>query len=91
MNLSLWEHLFQDSKEVVQGLLLRFCASIGRMALLVDSAIVADADGTAVVWSAVSTHFKLFAVLRPCAILADVEVVANGEEATALVVASINS
>ena len=48
----------------------------------VETAFVADADGAAVEGAAVSAHFIQAAVLGDGAILADVEVIADVDEAT---------
>ena len=81
------EEAAQAAEEVVQPLGLRRGAGVGRTALCVEPALVADADGAAVVGTAVGAHLEQAAVLRQGAVAADVEVVAHGAEAAGTVVA----
>ena len=62
-------------------------AGVLRLALRVQSALIADADGAAVVGFAVGTHLKQVSVLRHLTVLSDVEMVADGAEAPRLMVA----
>ena len=61
-------------------------ASVLGFAVGIETAFVADADGTAVEGAAVSAHFIQAAVLGDGAILADVEVIADVDEASREVV-----
>ena len=47
-----------------------------------QSTLIADADGTTVVRSRMSTHFEQEAMLRHCTILTDIKVIADVIEAT---------
>ena len=57
------------------------------VSLRVKTTLVADADGAAIVGLAVGTNLKQVAVLRHLTVLSDVEMVADGAEATRLMVA----
>ena len=61
-------------------------AGVFGFAVSVEAAFVADADGAAVEGAAVSAHFIQAAVLGDGAILADVEVIADVDEASREVV-----
>ena len=69
-----------------EGSTLLECAGVLRLAVGVETAFVADTDGAAVEGAAVSAHFIQAAVLGDGAILADVEVIADVDEASREVV-----
>ena len=69
-----------------EGGTLLECAGVLRLAVGVETAFVADTDGAAVEGAAVSAHFIQAAVLGDGAILADVEVIADVDEASREVV-----
>lgn len=77
---SLGKEAPQAGKKICQAFGLCRGAGVGRTALSVESALIADADGAAVVWTAVSTHFQQTAMLGQAAVAADVEVIAHGAE-----------
>ncbi len=83
---SLREEPLQPAEEVVQPLGLCRGAGVGRTALCVEPALVADADGAAVVGTAVGAHFEQAAVLGQGSVATDVEVIAHGAEAAGTVV-----
>ena len=86
-----YESLRKQSLELYQQLkqLVALCLGprVLRTALRIETTLVAHADGTAVVGTAVGTHLKQVAVLGHLAVAPDVEVVADGAELTCLVVA----
>ena len=82
----LWELAMEVEKEAYQGGSLLECACVLGFAVGVETAFVADADGAAVEGAAVSAHFIQAAVLGDGAILADVEVIADVDEASREVV-----
>ena len=55
-------------------------ARVLRLAVGIETALVADADGATVIGTAVGAHLEQVAVLRHLAIAANVEVVADGSE-----------
>ena len=69
-----------------EGSTLIECAGVLGFAVSVEAAFVADADGAAVEGAAVCAHFIQAAVLGDGAILADVEVIADVDEASREVV-----
>ena len=73
-------------EEVDDGSTLLEGASVLGLAVGIETAFVADADGAAVEGAAVSAYFVQAAVLGDGAILADVEVIADVEEASREVV-----
>ena len=81
-----YESLRKQSLELYQQLqqCVTLCLSprVLRLALRVETALVAHAYGAAVVWTAVGTHLKQVAVLGHLAVAPDVEVVADGSELT---------
>lgn len=83
---SLGKEAPQAGKKICQAFGLCRSAGVGRTALSVESALIADADGAAVVWTAVSTHLQQTAMLGQAAVTADVEVIAHGAETTGTMV-----
>ena len=73
-------------EEADEGSTLFECAGVLGFAVGIETAFVADADGAAVEGAAVSAHFIQAAVLGDGAILADVEVITDIEEASREVV-----
>ena len=80
------ELAMEIKKEADEGGTLLECAGVLGFAVSVEAAFVADADGAAVEGAAVSAHFIQAAVLGDGAILADVEVIADVDEASREVV-----
>ena len=80
------ELAMEIKKEADEGGTLLEGASVLGFAVSVEAAFVADADGAAVEGAAVSAHFIQAAVLGDGAILADVEVIADVDEASREVV-----
>ena len=81
-----WELAMEIKKETDEGGSLLECTGVLGFAVSVEAAFVADADGAAVEGAAVCAHFIQAAVLGDGAILADVEVIADVDEATLQVV-----
>ena len=73
-------------KEAYQGGSLLECAGVLGFAFGIETAFIADADGTTVEGAAMSADFVKAAVLGGGAILADVEVITDVDEATLQVV-----
>ena len=69
-----------------EGSTLGYGAGVFGFAVGIEAAFVADADGAAVEGAAVSAHFIQAAVLGDGAILADVEVITDVDEASLQVV-----
>ena len=84
---SLGKETPQANKEICQAFGLRRRTGVGRTSLSVESALIADADGTAVVGAAVGAHLQQAAVLGQGAVASDVEVIAHGAEAAGTMVA----
>ena len=80
------ELAMEIKKETDEGGSLLECTGVLGFAVSVEAAFVADADGAAVEGAAVSAHFIQAAVLGDGAILADVEVIADVDEASREVV-----
>lgn len=75
------------AEQAPQGSALGQRARVGRTALGVQPALVADADAATVEGAAVGAHLQQLPVLRHRAVRADVEVVTDGAEAALPVVA----
>ena len=73
-------------KETDEGSSLLEGAGVLRFAFGVETAFIADADGTAVEGTTMGAYFVKAAVLSDSAILADVEVITDVDEATLQVV-----
>lgn len=84
---SLGKETPQAGKKICQAFGLCRGAGIGRTSLCVESTLIADADGAAVVWTAVSPYLEQAAMLGQAAVAADVEVIAHGAETTGTMVA----
>ena len=76
----------QFPQQFQQGCFLLRSAGVGRITLSVQPSFVADADGTAVEATGMCSDFQQTAVLRHDAALADVEMIADGAEATRFMV-----
>ena len=72
-------------EEVFQRFLLGWSASVGRLAFLVETTLVADSDAVGVVVAGVSTHLGFWTAGIDHAILRNVIVVTDGAETTGLV------
>ncbi len=75
----------EAAHEYGHGALLSFCAGVGRTALSVESALVADADTVLVEVAGVGTRLALGAAGMADAVTGDVVVVTDGLEAAGLV------
>ena len=53
---------------------------ITRLAMLIKTSLIADADRTSIIRYAMRTHFQQHSVLRHLPILTDIEVIANATE-----------
>ena len=84
---SLGKETPQAGEEVCQAFGLCRCAGVGRTTLSVESALIADADGAAVVGTAVSPYLEQAAMLGQVAVASDVEVIAHGAETAGTMVA----
>ena len=82
----LGELTMEIEKESYEGSSLLEGSGVLRFAFGIQTAFVADADGTAVEGAAMSADFVKAAVLGDRAILADVEVITHVDEATLHVV-----
>ena len=85
-NLRLREHLVEDGEQVGEPVVLSLGERVARLALLIQTALVADADGTAVVGTGMSTHLEQIAVLALGAVTADIEVITHLAKAACLMV-----
>ena len=61
-NPCLREHLVEDGEQVGEPIVLSLGERVARLALLIQTTLVADAIGTAVVGTGMSTHLKQIAV-----------------------------
>ena len=77
----------QAGKEVGQACGLCRRAGVGRTALSIEPALVADADGATVIRTTVGPHFEQAAMLGQHTVAANVEVIARCAEAARPVVA----
>ena len=82
----LGELTMEIEKETDEGSSLLEGAGVLRFAFGIETAFIADADGAAVEGAAMSTDFVKAAVLGGGAVLADVEVITDVDEATLQVV-----
>ena len=85
--LSLWERDLELAQQIPHCVILGSGECVGRTALVVESALVADADGASVVRSGMGTYLQQLSELRAASVLVDIEVVTHGAETTLLVVA----
>ena len=85
-NLRLRKEAMQASQHVIDASRLFRRKRVARIALLVESTLIADADGASIIRSRVSTHLQQEAMLRQRAILTDIEVIPDVIETTFLVV-----
>ena len=72
-------------QKLYHGALLGFRASVGGIAFLIETALVANADAVGVVMLGMSADLLLGTARVDGAILGDVIVIADGAEATSLV------
>ena len=86
-DMSLWEELHQPHEQQHHLVLLLASASVSIVPLLIQSALVAHADGAAIERAAVRPHLQQLAMLRHLTIAADEEMVADGAELPCLMVA----
>ena len=77
----------EADQQLLQLVALLGRAGVGRTALGIEAALVADADGAADEGTAMGTHLQQTAVLCDLTVATDVEVIAYGAEATGTVVA----
>ena len=87
-NLRLREKLVKSCQHIIDASRLLRGKCIARFAVLVKTALIADADGTTVVRSRMSTHLQEETMLRHRTILSDIKVIADVIEAPLLVVTS---
>ena len=73
-NLGTWEHLMKDRQQIGQALCLSRRAGVARQSVLVQSALVADTDGTVVVRHGMSTYLQQHPMLRHRTVAANIEV-----------------
>ena len=85
-NLRLRKHLVEDSEQVGEPVVLGLGECVARLALLIQTTLVADADGTAVVRTGMSTYLEQIAVLALGSVTADIEVITHLAEAARLMV-----
>ena len=85
--LSLWERDFELAQQIPHCVILGAGKGVGRTTLVIQPALVTDADGAAVVWAGMRAHLQQLSELRDASVLVDIEVVAHGAESTLLVVA----
>ncbi len=67
------EHLFKNQEQVFQSPCLCRCARVSRSSQLIQSALVADADGTTVIWLTMRSHLQQATVLGQRPVLTDIE------------------
>lgn len=70
------EHLMEDGQQVCQTFGLSRSTGVARQSILVQSSLVANADGTMVVRHGVSPYFQQHAMLRHRTVATDIEVIA---------------
>ena len=75
----------QVLQKAYQGSLLGWGAGVGRIAVLVQAALIADADAVGIVMLGMGAHLILWAAWIDDAILRDVEVIADALETTSFV------
>ena len=72
-DLSIRKHLMKDRQQIGQPLRLSRRAGVAGLSVLVQSAFVADTDGTVVVRHGISTDLQQHPVLRHRSVAADIE------------------
>ena len=85
-NLCLRKELMQIDEQISDSLLLLLGERIGRLAILIQTSLIADADTASIIRNAMCTHFQQHSVLRLLPILSDIEVIANATEAASQMV-----
>lgn len=83
-NLGTGKHLMKDDLQVSQPFGLGRCACVARQPVLVQCSLVANADGTMVVWYGVSPYFQQHAMLCHRTVASDIEVIADNMSIYAL-------
>lgn len=81
-DLSIRKHLMEDGLQVSQSLRLSRRAGVAGQSVLVQPALIADANGTMVVRHSVSAYFQQHPVLRHRTVTTDIEVISNLAEIT---------
>lgn len=81
-NLGIGKHLMKNDQQARQPFGLSWRTGVARQSVLVQSSLVADADGTMVVRHGVSAYFQQHPVLRHRTVASDIEVIANLAELT---------
>lgn len=75
-NLGTGEHLMKDGQQVCQPFGLSRSTGVARQSVLVQSSLIADADGTMVVRHGVSPHLHQYPMLRQRTVATDIKVIA---------------
>ena len=84
-NLGIRIVLFQRDEQRVEGEFLGRCAGVGGVAFLIETALVADADGVGIIMPGVGTDHLLRTAEVQLSVAGDVVVVAAALPATGLV------
>ena len=87
-NFSFREQPFQNNQQFLNSLKLQRIQGVARLALLIQTSFITDADRASIIRSGMSPHLQQHSVLRTGTILSDIEVVADIIEATCLMVPS---
>ena len=87
-NLRLWKKLMEIDEQISDSLLLFFGERIGRLAIFIQSTLIADANATSIIRNAMRPYFQQHSVLRLLPILSDIEVIADVIKPTSLMVAA---
>ena len=87
-NLRFWKQLMQLIQQFDNTFSLLRCTSVARLAFLIQTSLIADADRASIIRSGMRTHFQQLAVLRHRTIFSDVEVIADIIKPTCLMVTS---
>lgn len=83
-NLGIGKHLMKNDQQARQPFGLSWRTGVARQSVLVQSSLVADADGTMVVRHGVSAYFQQHPVLRHRTVASDIEVIADNMSIYAL-------
>ena len=87
-NLRFRKENLQIPKKINESRFLLSGYGIARLALLIQSTLIADADRASIIRSGMSTHLQQHSMLRHLPILTDVEVVADVIKPTSFMVTS---
>ena len=87
-NLCFRKENLQIPEKIDESRFLLSCHGVARLALLIESSLIADADRASIIRSGMSPHLQQHPVLRHRSILTDVEVIADVIKPTSLMVAS---